>query len=138
MEQTLSFIKPNATARSLTGVINKMVEEAGLCIIAQKRLWLTKKQAEQFYAIHKNKPFFDELCTIISSEPIVAQVLYGKDAVSKYRTLMGATNPKDAEPGTIRQLFGESIDKNCVHGSDSLENAEIETAFFFSKLEIVG
>jgi nucleoside-diphosphate kinase len=137
-ERTLSIIKPDATRRNLTGAINAIFEESGLRIIAQKKMHLTRTQAEQFYAVHAARPFFGELCTFISSGPVVVQVLEGPHAVAKNRELMGATNPKDAAPGTIRAEFAESIEANSVHGSDSLENAKNEIAFFFAGIEIVG
>jgi nucleoside-diphosphate kinase len=138
IERTLSLIKPDATRRNLTGVINARLEEAGLRIIAQKRLLLTRQQAEQFYAVHRERSFFNELCEFMSSGPIVAQVLEGENAILKYREIMGATNPANAEEGTIRRDFGESIEANSVHGSDSSETAVKEIAFFFSELEIIG
>lgn len=138
VEQTLSLIKPDATRRNLTGAINARLEEAGLRIVAQKRLHLTRAQAEQFYGVHKERAFFNDLCSFMISGPIVAQVLEGEDAVVKYREVMGATNPANAEEGTIRKDFAESIEANSVHGSDSLENAKIEISYFFSGLEIIG
>lgn len=138
LERTLSLIKPDATRRNLTGVVNARIEEKGLRIIAQKRLYLTRQQAEQFYAVHRERAFFGELCDFMCSGPIVAQVLESENAVLKYREVMGATNPANAEEGTIRRDFAESIEANSVHGSDSLENAAKEIAFFFSELEIVG
>lgn len=138
VEQTLSLIKPDATRRNLTGAINARLEESGLRIVAQKRLHLTRAQAEQFYGVHKERAFFDDLCSFMVSGPIVAQVLEGEDAVVKYRDVMGATNPANAEDGTIRKDFAESIEANSVHGSDSLENAKIEISYFFSGLEIIG
>ncbi|MBX7146676.1 MAG: nucleoside-diphosphate kinase [Alphaproteobacteria bacterium] len=137
-ERTLSILKPDATRRNLTGLINSRFEKAGLKIIAQKRLWLTKAQAEQFYGVHKDRPFFKDLCTFMTSGPIVVQVLEGKDAVLANRQLMGATNPAQAEIGTIRKDYAESIEANSVHGSDSIENAKQEIAYFFSGLELVG
>jgi len=137
-ERTLSIIKPDATRRNLTGKVNARLEEAGLRIVAQKRLWLTRKQAEQFYAVHKERPFFNSLCEFMTSGPVVAQVLEGDNAVTKNRDVMGATNPANAAPGTIRKEFAESIEANSVHGSDSADNAKIEIAFFFSGLELVG
>jgi nucleoside-diphosphate kinase len=137
-ERTLSIIKPDATRRNLTGKINARLEESGLRIVAQKRLWLTRKQAEQFYAVHRERPFFNSLVEFMSSGPVVAQVLEGESAVTKNRDVMGATNPANAAPGTIRKEFAESIEANSVHGSDSAENAKIEIAFFFAGLEIVG
>jgi len=138
VQRTYSMIKPDATARNLTGAINARFEAAGLRIIAQKRLWLTKAQAEQFYAVHRERPFFDELTTFMSSGPIVAQVLEGESAVSKNREVMGATNPAEAAEGTIRKDFALSIGENSVHGSDAEETAKEEIAFFFSGLELVG
>ena len=137
-QKTLSIIKPDATRRNLTGEINALIESSELRIIAQKRLHLTRQQAEAFYAVHKERSFFGELCDFMISGPVVVQVLEGADAVDKYRTIMGATNPANAEEGTIRKKFAESIEANSVHGSDSLENAAIEMAYFFSGLEIVG
>lgn len=137
VERTLSLIKPDATRRNLTGAINARIEESGLKIIAQKRLQLTPSQAEDFYAVHKERAFFEDLCAFMISGPIVAQVLEGEEAVTKYRDIMGATNPANAEEGTIRKEFAESIEANSVHGSDSLENAGPEITFFFSHLEIV-
>ena len=138
IERTLSIIKPDATRRNLTGKVNSRLEEAGLRIVAQKRLWLTRKQAEQFYAVHKERPFFNSLCEFMTSGPVVAQVLQGDNAVAKNRDVMGATNPANAAAGTIRKDFAESIEANSVHGSDSADNAKIEIAFFFSGLELVG
>ena len=138
IERTLSIIKPDATRRNLTGKVNARLEEAGLRIVAQKRLWLTRKQAEQFYAVHKERPFFNSLCEFMTSGPVVPQVLEGENAVAKNREVMGATNPANAAPGTIRKDFAESIEANSVHGSDSADNAKIEIAFFFSGLELVG
>ncbi|MDR0632019.1 MAG: nucleoside-diphosphate kinase [Holosporaceae bacterium] len=137
IQKTLSIIKPDATARNLTGIINARFEQAGLRIIAQKRLRITREQVEKFYEIHREKAFYESLCEYMSSGPVVAQVLCGEDAVAKNREIMGATNPANAEVGTIRRDFGESIEHNAVHGSDSLENAEIEIRFFFSQLEII-
>lgn len=138
VERTLSIIKPDATERNLTGKINALFEDAGLRIVAQKRLHLTKAQAGKFYEVHSERPFYDELCEFMSRSPVVVQVLEGEGAVAKNREIMGATNPAEAEQGTIRQQFAESIGENSVHGSDSLENAGIEIAFFFAGLEIVG
>ena len=138
MNMTFSIIKPDATKRNLTGSINKVIEENDLRIIAQKRLKLTKSQAEQFYSIHKDKPFFEDLITYMTSEPVVVQVLSGENSIEKYRSVMGSTNPQNAEEGTIRKLFALNIQENSVHGSDSEENARIEIDFFFSKEEIVG
>ena len=138
VSRTLSIIKPDATKRNLTGQINAKFEAAGLRIVAQKRIHLSKAQAGQFYAVHAERPFYDELCEFMASEPVVVQVLEGADAVTANRTVMGATNPADADPGTIRKEFALSIGENSVHGSDSDENAAIEIAFFFSGLELVG
>ncbi|HCO11924.1 MAG TPA: nucleoside-diphosphate kinase [Desulfonauticus sp.] len=138
VERTLSIIKPDATARNLTGEILKMIEEAGLKIVALKKIKLTKEQAEGFYQVHKDKPFFDSLTDFMTSGPVVVSVLEGENAIEKYRKLMGATNPAKAEEGTIRKKFALDIEKNSVHGSDSKENAEIEINYFFNKLEIVG
>lgn len=137
-ERTFSIIKPDATRRNLTGAINAKLEEAGLRIVAQKRIHMTKEQAEGFYAVHKERPFFGELTEFMSSEPVVVQVLEGDDAVSKNREVMGATNPAEAEDGTIRKEFALNIGENSVHGSDSLENAKIEIEYFFKPEEIVG
>lgn len=138
MERTLSIIKPDATRRNLTGKINALIEANGLRIIAQRRIQLTRAQAEQFYSVHKERAFFDELCTFMISGPVVIQALEGENAIAKYRDIMGATNPANAEAGTIRKEFAESIEANSVHGSDSLENAATEIAFFFSGLDLVG
>jgi len=138
IERTLSIIKPDATRRNLTGKINARLEEAGLRIVAQKRLWLNRGQAEGFYAVHRERPFFKSLCEFMSSGPVVVQVLEGDNAVAKNREVMGATNPANAAPGTIRKDFAESIEANSVHGSDSPENARIEIGYFFSGLELVG
>jgi len=138
IERTFSIIKPDATRRNLTGKVNAKLEEAGLRIIAQKRAYLTRAQAEGFYAVHKERPFFNDLCSFMTSGPVVLQVLEGENAVLKNRDVMGATNPKDAVEGTIRKEFAESIEANSVHGSDSLENAAIEIAYFFSQIELVG
>ncbi len=138
VERTLSIIKPDATRRNKTGAINAVIEESGLRIIAQKRMMLSDGQAEGFYAVHRERPFFRDLVTFMTSGPVVVQVLEGDNAVTKYRDVMGATNPANAAPGTIRKLFAESIEANSVHGSDSLENAEREIAFFFNEQEIVG
>jgi nucleoside-diphosphate kinase len=137
-ERTLSIIKPDATRRNLTGKINARIEDAGLRIVAQKRLWLSRAQAEKFYEVHKERPFYSDLCTFMTSGPVVVQVLEGENAVAKYREVMGATNPANAAPGTIRKDFAESIEANSVHGSDSADNAKIESAFFFSGIEMVG
>lgn len=138
LTRTLSIIKPDATNRNLTGRINAKLEEAGLRIVGQKRICLTREQACQFYAVHRGRPFYDELCNFMSSAPVVVQVLEGEGAVAKNRDVMGATNPEQAAEGTVRKEFALSIGENSVHGSDSDENAEIEIAFFFSGLEIVG
>ena len=138
MQQTLSIIKPDATRRSITGKINSMIEGAGLAIVAQKRIHLSKSQAEEFYGVHKERPFFNDLVKFITSGPVVVQVLEADNSISLYRKTMGATNPSEAEPGTIRAEHAESIEANSVHGSDSPENAVIEINFFFSKDEIVG
>ncbi len=137
-ERTLSIIKPDATRRNLTGRINAKFEEAGLKIVAQKRLQLTQAQAGAFYAVHKERPFYKDLVSFMTSGPVVAQVLEGENAVAKNREVMGATNPANAAEGTIRKEFAESIEANSVHGSDSAENAAIEIAFFFAGIEITG
>ena len=136
--RTFSIIKPDATRRNLTGAVTKMLEDAGLRVIASKRIQMSREQAEGFYAVHKERPFFGELCDFMTSGPVVVQVLEGDDAVKRNREVMGATNPADAAEGTIRKLFAESIEANSVHGSDSDENAAIEIAFFFKPEEIVG
>lgn len=136
-ERTLSIIKPDATRRDLTGQINARFEEAGLAIVAQKRLRLTREQAEAFYAVHAERAFFDDLCGFMCSGPVVVQVLEGENAVVKNREVMGTTNPANADKNTIRRDFGESIEANSVHGSDSPDNAANEIAFFFSQIEIV-
>ena len=138
VERTLSIIKPDATRRNLTGRINARFEEAGLRIVAQRRVRLTREQAERFYDVHAERAFFDDLCNFMISGPVVVQVLEGEDAVAKNREVMGATNPANADDGTIRKDFAESIEANSVHGSDALETAAREIAFFFSELEIVG
>ena len=137
-ERTFSIIKPDATRRNLTGKINAVIEDAGLRIVGQRRLKLSREQAEQFYDVHRGKPFYDELVGFMTSGPVVVQVLEGEDAVARYREVMGATNPANAAPGTIRQLFAESFTGNSVHGSDSPENAAIEIAQFFTGDDIVG
>jgi nucleoside-diphosphate kinase len=137
-ERTLSIIKPDATRRNLTGKINAKFEEAGLRIVAQRRIQLSADQAGKFYAVHKERPFYNDLVKFMTSGPVVVQVLEGEDAVAKNRKVMGATNPANADAGTIRKEFAESIEANSVHGSDSPENAKIEIAFFFSEVEIVG
>lgn len=136
--RTFSIIKPDATKRNLTGAVTKMLEEAGLRVVASKRIHMTREQAEGFYAVHKERPFFGELVDFMMSEPVVVQVLEGEDAVAKNREVMGATNPADADEGTIRKEFALSIGENTVHGSDSEENAKIEIEFFFTPEEIVG
>ena len=138
MDQTFSIIKPDATKRNITGSINKVIEESGLRIIAQKRIKLTKEQAEKFYSIHKEKPFFGELIDYMTSEPVIVQILNGENCVEKYRSIMGATNPENADNGTIRKLFALNVQENSVHGSDSADNAKIEIDFFFKPEEIVG
>lgn len=137
IERTLSILKPDATRRNLTGKINARFEEAGLRIVAQKRLRMTRAQAEGFYAVHKSRAFFGDLCEFMSSGPVVVQVLEGENAIARNRELMGATNPANAAEGTIRKDYGESIEANSVHGSDSPETAASEIAYFFSSLEIV-
>jgi nucleoside-diphosphate kinase len=137
-ERTLSIIKPDATRRNLTGKVNAKFEEAGLKIVAQRRVWLSSDQAGKFYAVHKERPFYNDLVKFMTSGPVVVQVLEGENAVAKNREVMGATNPANAAAGTIRKEFAESIEANSVHGSDSVENAKIEIAFFFSEVEIVG
>ncbi len=136
--RTFSIIKPDATRRNITGRVNAMIEAAGLRIIAQKRLHLTQAQAEGFYAVHRERGFFGELVAFMISGPVVVQVLEGEDAVPAYRAIMGATNPANADAGTIRKELAESIEANTVHGSDSDENAGIEIAYFFAQTEIVG
>lgn len=138
LERTFSIVKPDATRRNLSGRINAMLEEAGLRIVAQKRLRLTREQAEGFYAVHKARPFYNDLVAFMISGPVVVQVLEGEDAVARNREVMGATNPADAAEGTIRKTFAESIEANSVHGSDSPDNAANEIRFFFSDIEIVG
>ena len=138
VERTLSIIKPDATRRNITGKINARFEEAGLRVVAQKRLQLTRERAEAFYAVHKERPFFGSLCDFMTSGPVVVQVLEGDNAVERNREIMGATNPAEAAPGTIRADFAESIEANSVHGSDAPETAAQEIAFFFSDGEIVG
>ncbi len=138
VERTFSIIKPDATRRNLTGKINARFEENGLRIVAQKRIWMSRQQAEQFYGVHKTRPFFNDLCTFMTSGPVVVQVLEGENAIAKNREIMGATNPANAAAGTIRKDFAESIEANSVHGSDSPENAATEIAYFFAGTEIVG
>ena len=137
-ERTFSIIKPDATRRNLTGKVNAVIEDAGLRIVAQRRIHMSKAQAEKFYEIHKERPFFGELVEFMTSAPVVVQVLEGEGAVAKYREVMGATNPANAAPGTIRALYAESVGENSVHGSDSLDNAKLEIAQFFTDADIVG
>ncbi|HET7317326.1 MAG TPA: nucleoside-diphosphate kinase [Sphingomicrobium sp.] len=136
--RTFSIIKPDATRRNLTGAITKMLEEAGLRVVASKRIRMSRDQAEGFYAVHKERPFYNDLCSFMTSGPVVVQVLEGDDAVKRNRDVMGATNPADADEGTIRKCYAESIEANSVHGSDSDENAKIEIDYFFEPDEIVG
>ena len=138
IERTFSIIKPDATERNLTGAVNAVIEKAGLRIVAQKRILMSRREAESFYAVHKERPFFGELVDFMISAPVVVQVLEGENAVLRYREIMGATNPESAAEGTIRKLYAKSIGENSVHGSDSLDNAKIEIAQFFSGNEIVG
>jgi len=137
-ERTFSILKPDATKRNLTGAINAVIEAAGLRIVAQRRIRMTQEEAEDFYDVHRERPFYGELVEMMTSEPVVVQVLEGDNAVARYREIMGATNPANAEPGTIRKEFAEDIEANSVHGSDSAENAATEIAFFFKPEEIVG
>jgi nucleoside-diphosphate kinase len=136
--RTFSIIKPDATRRNLTGAVTRMLEEAGLRVIASKRIQMSREQAEGFYSVHSERPFFGDLVAFMTSGPVVVQVLEGEDAVVRNRKIMGATNPKEADEGTIRRTYAESIEANSAHGSDSDENAAIETAFFFTEDEIVG
>jgi len=136
--RTFSIIKPDATRRNLTGAVTKMLEDAGLRVVASKRIQMTREQAEGFYEVHKERPFYGELCDFMTSGPVVVQVLEGEDAVKRNREVMGATNPADADEGTIRKTYAESIEANSVHGSDSDENATKEISFFFNDDEIVG
>ena len=136
--RTFSIIKPDATRRNITGAVVKMLEEAGLRVVASKRIHMSREQAEGFYAVHKERPFFNDLVEFMISGPVVVQVLEGENAVAKNREVMGATNPANADEGTIRKAFAESIEANSVHGSDSLDNAKIEIDYFFSPAEIVG
>jgi nucleoside-diphosphate kinase len=138
LERTFSIIKPDATRRNLTGKITAALEEAGLRVVASKRIRMSREQAEGFYGVHRERPFFNDLVTFMISGPVVVQVLEGENAVARNREIMGATNPANAEEGTIRKSFAESIEANSVHGSDSLDNAKIEIAYFFSPDEIVG
>ena len=137
-ERTFSILKPDATRRNLTGKINAVIEASGLRIIAQKRVQLSKAQAEKFYEVHAARPFYNDLVSFMTSGPVVVQVLEGESAITKYRDVMGATNPANAAAGTIRKEFAESIEANSVHGSDSTENAKVEIEFFFSGIELVG
>lgn len=137
-ERTFSILKPDATQRNLTGAINKVIEEAGLRIIAQRRIRMTRDQAERFYEVHRERPFFGELVEFMTSAPVVVQVLEGDNAVTRYREVMGATNPADAEEGTIRKLFARSVGENSVHGSDSADNAREEIAQFFTDDQIAA
>ena len=137
-ERTFSIIKPDATRRNLTGKINAVIEDCGLRIVAQRRVRMSRAQAEEFYGVHRERPFFEELVGFMTSGPVVVQVLEGEGAVARYREVMGATNPANAAPGTIRQLYAESFTGNSVHGSDSPENAAIEIAQFFGDADIVG
>ncbi|MDP4539864.1 nucleoside-diphosphate kinase [Qipengyuania sp. DY56-A-20] len=136
--RTFSIIKPDATRRNLTGAVTKMLEEAGLRVVASKRILMTEEQAKGFYEVHKDRPFYGELVSFMTSGPVVVQVLEGEDAVKRNRDVMGATNPADAAEGTIRKAYAENIEANSVHGSDSEENAATEIAFFFNDDEIVG
>jgi len=138
VERTFSMIKPDATRKNLTGVITAKLEESGLRVIASKRVWMSRRQAEGFYAVHRSRPFFDELCDFMSSAPTVVQVLEGENAIAKNRKIMGATDPAKADPGTIRKEFATSIGENSVHGSDAPETAAEEIVYWFSALEIVG
>jgi nucleoside-diphosphate kinase len=138
LERTFSILKPDATARNITGSVNAMIEAAGLRIVAQKRVLMTREQAETFYAVHTERPFFGELVEFMTSGPVVVQVLEGEDAIAKYREVMGATNPADADEGTIRKTYSQSVGENTVHGSDAPETAVVEIAQFFSGNEIVG
>jgi nucleoside-diphosphate kinase len=138
IERTFSIIKPDATARNLTGAINAMIEKAGLRIVAQKRVWMSRAQAETFYAVHRERPFFGELVASMTSGPVVVQVLHGENAIAAYRDLMGATDPAKAAAGTIRKVHAKSIGENSVHGSDAADTAEKEIAQFFAGNEIVG
>ena len=138
IEQTLSIIKPDATSRNITGQVNTIIEKSGLKIIGQKRIKLTEETAGKFYEVHKERPFFQDLVSFMVSGPVVVQVLQGENAVALYRKVMGATNPQEAEVGTIRKEFALSIEANSVHGSDSIENAKKEISFFFSETEVFG
>ena len=136
IERTFSMIKPDATRRNLTGAITKMLEEAGLRVIASKRVWMSRRQAEGFYAVHRERPFFGELVEMMSSGPTIVQVLEGENAIARNREVMGATNPEKADPGTIRKEFATNIERNAVHGSDAADTARTEIAFFFSTAEL--
>lgn len=138
IQRTLSIIKPDATARNLEGAILKMIQEAGLKVVAMKRLHLSTEQAGGFYAVHKERPFYGDLCAFMCSGPVLVSVLEGEDAIAKYRALMGATNPEKAEAGTIRKAYAQNIEANSVHGSDAPETAAVEISYFFNQLEIVG
>ena len=138
IERTFSMIKPDATRRNLTGAITMIFEENGLRVVASKRVWMSRRQAEGFYAVHRERPFFDELCDFMSSAPTVVQVLEGENAIARNREIMGATNPADAAEGTIRKLYANSIGENSVHGSDAPETAAGEIAYWFAETEIVG
>lgn len=138
VQRTFSIIKPDATERNLTGAINKVIEEGGLRVIAQRRIHMSRTQAERFYGVHSERPFFGELVDFMTSAPVVVQVLEGENAVARYRDVMGATNPAEAADGTIRKLFAKSIGENSAHGSDSEENAALEISQFFSEADIVG
>lgn len=138
IQRTLSIIKPDATRRNITGAITMRLEGAGLRVVAQRRLWINRAQAERFYSVHRERAFFADLCDFMTSGPIIVQVLEGEDAITRNRDVMGATNPANAEDGTIRKEFGESIEANSVHGSDAPETAEREIAFFFAGTDIVG
>ena len=137
-ERTFSIIKPDATERNLTGKINAVIEDAGLRIVAQRRIRMSRQQAEKFYEVHKERPFYGELVDFMTSGPVVVQVLEGEGAVAKYREVMGATNPEQAAPGTIRKLYAKNVGENSVHGSDSQDNAKLEIAQFFTDADIVG
>jgi nucleoside-diphosphate kinase len=138
MQRTLSIIKPDAVSRNLSGAILKMIQDAGLTVKAMKMIHMTRAQAEGFYAVHKARPFFGDLCTFMCSGPVVVSILEGENAIARYRDLMGATNPANAAEGTIRKLHALDIEKNSVHGSDAPETAAVETGYFFNQLEIVG
>jgi nucleoside-diphosphate kinase len=138
VERTFSILKPDATRRNLTGKVNAVIEDAGLRIVAQRRIKMSRAQAEKFYEVHKERPFFGELVDFMISEPVVVQVLEGDNAVAKYREVMGATNPANADEGTIRKLYAVSVGENSVHGSDSQDNAKLEIAQFFTDADIVG